>query len=108
METLVFACPDTAQTIDSGINSNPESLSVHDARFQPSDLSLDCVRRRTSEVGVDLTRATSPSAMKLVALKGNGVTVTPARPACVCHRQSSWRPLENGPNDVRRNCKGDR
>ena len=27
METLVFACPDTALTIDSGINSNSESLS---------------------------------------------------------------------------------
>ena len=27
METLVFGCPDTALTIDSGINSNSESLS---------------------------------------------------------------------------------
>jgi hypothetical protein len=37
-----------------------------------------------------------PSAMKRFTLKGNGVTTPPARPACVCHRQSSWRPLESG------------
>ena len=28
MESLVFACPDTTLTIDSGINSNSESLSL--------------------------------------------------------------------------------